>query len=882
MLSVSVAGAAGYSCPTYKKYTSCNAGYYLNGTTAGNSCSSCPSGCTCAGGTNAPVCCTNTCTSTPNSSSTSSGSESCGITNGAGTRSYTNTCNGYYTGGDNCTGSCTGCSSWGRTSTGTCYVSSCNSGYTNSNNSCVCTTPCTSVANRASTQSCTRSCSVSGGTCSYSGAYQICAGNYTNGDCSSAGASCSGCSSWGTCTGGTRYITCPAGTYWNGSACGSCPSGSYCPGFSSVAEGNLSNGYGLNSCSNKPANSEYVGSATANSCPWSCNAGYYGSSANGNTSCAACGSGNYCTGGTNRATCASTVKSGSPTPESIVSLSSGSWSDYEHAVSSSDCICNWYLSDSTRIQYLNQTTCYNGPSGNNYTHYDWCRTGYYASDPLNFNDWYNICTACTNAPANATYTSYSTPSSMYAVEDNCPWQCNANYYKSGSSCAACSSVSFTETGTDSESTTGGTRSRSKSRTCYRTTSPAGSTSASACTGSASCGDWSYGAWTYSCETGYTATASGCSCNTVCTSVANRSSTTSCTPSNSVANAYSVSCPAGTKTCNGNYTNSACSSAGASCTGCSSYGVCSTSCVAASCNDGYYLSSGACAGCPATYPNSANGTTGGIGACWKSCTRACTQQTCPANATCTHGSSSTSGTEYYGGSCSAAESTCDITITCNPGFYKNANGTCTACESGYYCPGDNSRKTCPPTASGSDNGRDEIGDCYISCTAKSISGGTTTVVNAHEYYSGSAYRACTYNVNCNAKYGAAGNKTANPTCTECAVGKYSAGGASACVACTNKIANSSYTSNAASNSCPWVCDSGYNLTSQNVCAQLCRAGITQLKMGNGITVPLYSAKQTDHALGVGYASQVCYGSLAAGNSQNAINVNFGGTTYHAIQ
>ena len=36
--------AAGYSCPTYRKYTSCKSGYYLNGTTVGNSCDSCPSG----------------------------------------------------------------------------------------------------------------------------------------------------------------------------------------------------------------------------------------------------------------------------------------------------------------------------------------------------------------------------------------------------------------------------------------------------------------------------------------------------------------------------------------------------------------------------------------------------------------------------------------------------------------------------------------------------------------------------------------------------------------------------------------------------------------------------------------------------------------------
>ena len=52
----SVADAAGYNCPAYRKYTSCNSGYYLsdcgtffNGQTitdpsAGNSCKTCPTG----------------------------------------------------------------------------------------------------------------------------------------------------------------------------------------------------------------------------------------------------------------------------------------------------------------------------------------------------------------------------------------------------------------------------------------------------------------------------------------------------------------------------------------------------------------------------------------------------------------------------------------------------------------------------------------------------------------------------------------------------------------------------------------------------------------------------------------------------------------------
>lgn len=52
----------GYSCPTYKRYISCNPGYYLalNGkynaeSKVGNTCAQCPAGYTCDGGTDAPI-----------------------------------------------------------------------------------------------------------------------------------------------------------------------------------------------------------------------------------------------------------------------------------------------------------------------------------------------------------------------------------------------------------------------------------------------------------------------------------------------------------------------------------------------------------------------------------------------------------------------------------------------------------------------------------------------------------------------------------------------------------------------------------------------------------------------------------------------------------
>lgn len=118
--------AGGYTCDSTKQYTSCNSGYYMtyNGSydgtpKAGNNCTACTSGCTCAGGTANKVCCTNTCTSTNNTSSTQSCTYTQSISNGTQNWSGTQKCNGKYTGGNNCTGSCTGCSSWATCSGGT-------------------------------------------------------------------------------------------------------------------------------------------------------------------------------------------------------------------------------------------------------------------------------------------------------------------------------------------------------------------------------------------------------------------------------------------------------------------------------------------------------------------------------------------------------------------------------------------------------------------------------------------------------------------------------------------------------------------------------------------------------------------------------------------
>ena len=256
--------------------------------------------------------------------------------------------------------------------------------------------------------------------------------------------------------------------------------------------------------------------------------------------------------------------------------------------------------------------------------------------------------------------------------------CNAGYYlkegywgsaNSYDTCVACSTVSFNDT--DVINVSNGSR----SRTCYRSTSPAGATSASQCTGSTNCG-----AWTYTCNSGYYLSGTSCLCLKSCNSLYNTSGTASCTPTNTVANAATTSCPTGTKQCTGLYTNGACYTAGGTCSGCSQYGACSTSCVATSCNAHYYLSDGQCLHesnlgsgyyCPA-------GNTGS-GACYKTCTVTCSgnnTSACPEHATCTYNTAHTSsGTQYYGGTCSANAGLCPLSsFSCNEGYSKNSAGT----------------------------------------------------------------------------------------------------------------------------------------------------------------------------------------------------------------
>ncbi len=184
----------------------------------------------------------------------------------------------------------------------------------------------------------------------------------------------------------------------------------------------------------------------------------------------------------------------------------------------------------------------------------------------------------------------------------------------------------------------------------------------------------------SCPTSYPYSGGGIGGQTVCYKYCSKDCTRQTCPSS----AYS--CTHGSSSTDGiEYYNGSCDAPSSTC-----------DLTVNSCKSGFYKSENSCASCSdlgdGSYTMSADGNSSGSDACYKSCTRACTRPTCPDNATCSYDdSSSTSGTQYYGGSCSAAPSTCTMTVTCDPGYYKNSSGTCIPCGGNeYYCPGDNRR------------------------------------------------------------------------------------------------------------------------------------------------------------------------------------------------
>lgn len=75
-----------------------------------------------------------------------------------------------------------------------------------------------------------------------------------------------------------------------------------------------------------------------------------------------------------------------------------------------------------------------------------------------------------------------------------------------------------------------------------------------------------------------------------------------------------------------------------------------------------------------------------------------------------------------------------------------------------------------------------------------------------------------------------------------------------------------------------CADGYALPlGGTACVQMCRAGITRLRVGEA-TTGLYAARIGTPALCVEYNGQICYGHLVPGNG-TGLNVRLDGGVYH---
>ena len=242
-----------------------------------------------------------------------------------------------------------------------------------------------------------------------------------------------------------------------------------------------------------------------------------------------------------------------------------------------------------------------------------------------------------------------------------------------------------------------------------------------------------------CDTGYNTDNTGATSESQCYTTCEQQCTQQECPDN-------ATCTHGTTTTTGKqYVGGTCDAVASQCeltVNCATgYELTNGACSAIVCESGYYLDGNECIICPIgsycanntktacdTGYNTDNTGASTESQCYTTCEVACTQQTCPDNATCTHGATTTTGKQYVGGTCDASASQCELTVNCATG-YELTNGACSAivCESGYYLDGNecvicplgsycaNNTKTACDTGYTTDNtGASTESQCYTTC------------------------------------------------------------------------------------------------------------------------------------------------------------------------
>ena len=781
---------------------------------------------------------------------------------------------------------------------------SCNSGYymtaSGPGNAC---SECSSVKNTTGTQPCTsRPCTITNGTCSYTGSTQTCTGNFTGGKGgSTVGTStCTGCTTWGACTGGTINISCNAKYELSNGSCVACGTGEY------SAKGSNK----CSACTNKPANSSYTGNSNTNNCPWSCNSGYHlnstGTACESDTISVSCAPGKYIKQGSK--TCSTTCPAnrwctggnytisytGATSDTGISGSCPSSYTAPTGSTSHTDCStsCNIACSGNNTASCPANSNCTYDTnktySGRKYCNDPACRsqsacTGSGGTCPLesfsckaNFYKNGNACTGCDSGytspagstaetqctkscivnckkptcPANAdcTYGEETASGTMNQVTQTCSatqptctmnFTCKPGYTKSGNSCVAATytityrngggtgsdqtqSVTYKSKFTTKSSDTftrpgyiftswGGSYPNPSSSYTYNT---AGNTTLTA--------QWdacqynpTTGKGTCDCGSNSYPNGSGCSpCSNSCSGVSgftlgsydvcaaqtNSVCYRNCTTSD-VANSTAVT---GTVTKGGTTTCKATSCAkdyylsGSGCAACVPNATCPGDDKPFECNDGYHLSGNACEPDEYTITLKKNGGSGTVNN---------VTGTADATATCKHGelcnlpdgsgltragyaftgwgtsASCTSGTyqETFYGNATRYACWSQQTETCQPG--KKYNGsTHVTCPAGEFCPGTGSANVgtagcsseCPGNGT-SEPGATSSTACYITCSGKTITGGKLTPVSETSNYNGSTYPACTYTATCDPGYVAQNQNSASASCKKCAAGDNCPGG-----------------------------------------------------------------------------------------------------------
>ncbi len=441
--------AAGYTCST-KTYTSCASGYYLDG----GQCKSCSSGCTCAGGTAQPVCCSTSRACSSDFSGYSGTYNQCtGNQSSQCYKSCTKTCSGQATCyGDRCTYNTSD------TCSGTQYY-----GSSTCNGTCTC--PVSTTYYTCSGQA---SCPYANANCSYNTSAE-----YTTDNTPCPVTGIASCKSGfhlegGACVSNTKACTSTAiaaGTQtWNGSSWGgcvatSCNSGYYlssgsCTHCNTVSAADLtktetiSNGSQGYTCSGKHTGGAggTSGSGSCTGCSsWTlstvtCTEGYYKNTSN---TCTKCGTGYYCDGGTysasssiaGRSSCSSLASgfypnsaAGSDAASDCYTNSiSGKYVASANASSATNCAAGDYKASHT-VYYGSTSSCNSCSS---------LASGFYPNSRAGS----DAATDCYTNAISGAYIKDAKDSTTTPCEDGSYKVLHTVYYNSTSTCSACSALS---------------------------------------------------------------------------------------------------------------------------------------------------------------------------------------------------------------------------------------------------------------------------------------------------------------------------------------------------------------------------------------------------------------------------------------------------------